>query len=161
MTVLAPPLDKISAQARPYPAHLLNGCETGLCLFSAAFLGWNDAIHMARNDLDTTCVDIDAERLLEMRDLYPPEWDFVISDAWEFAIRQRTFGKRWDAVSVDTFTGAATERSLASLALWCAIATRVVTVTVVGAQDAEIPSGWTSGTFPRSGDVAWLVLEKA
>ncbi len=158
MTVLGPPLDKISAQARPYPAHLLNGCETGLCLFSAAFDGWNDAIHMARNDLETTCVDIDATRLLEMRDLYPESWTFLAADAWEFAERVRI---RWDAVSVDTFTGEATERSLQSLDLWCSLANKVVTVTLTDGAGYETPTGWLAWTFPRSGVVSWLVLEKA
>lgn len=157
MTVLAPPLDKISAQARPYPAHLLNGCETGLCLFSAAFLGWNDAIHMARNDLDTTCVDIDTERLIEMSRLYPLNWTFLPEDAWEFAERVNL---KWDAVSVDTFTGAATERSLASLDLWCSLANKAVTVTLTDGAKYQVPPGWLAWTFPRSGIVHWLVLEK-
>ncbi len=158
MTVLAPPLDKISAVARPYPAHLLNGCETGLCLFSAAFLGHNDAIHFARQEITTTCVDTDASRLLEMRDLYPDGWKFVVANAWKFAEQTRL---RWDAISVDTFTGDVMERSLASLELWCSLARKVVTVTLTEGAQYETPSGWLAWTFPRSGVVSWLVLEKA
>ena len=48
MRTLEPQLQRIAEQARPYPGHLLREDGTGLCLFSAAFLGWNDAIHMAR-----------------------------------------------------------------------------------------------------------------
>lgn len=157
MTVLAPPLAAISAQARPYPAYLLNDCDTGLCLFSAAFLGWNDAIHFARNDLETTCIDIDTARLLEMRDLYPTSWAFLNTDAWEFAERVRL---KWDAVSVDTFTGTMMERSLQSLELWCSLANKMVTVTITDGAEYQVPAGWLDWRFPRSGVVSWLVLEK-
>lgn len=160
MTVLGPPLDRISRDAQPYPAYLLPHGGTGLVLFSAAFQGRNDAIHMARQDMTVTCVDINADRLLEMSLRYPAGWEFVCRDAWEFATDASSKGKRWDVVSADTFTGTATERSLKTLALWCALARTVVTATIVVGQDYRVPDGWRGHTFPRSDRVSWLVLTR-
>lgn len=158
--VIGPPLDAISRVARPYPAHLLADCDTGLVLFAAAFMGHNDAIHFARRDLETTCVDVDGAKLEEMRGLYPDSWTFVEADAWEFARRSR---KKWDAVSADTFSGDAMQRSLSDLELWCSRARRVVTATTTldGAEEHLIPDGWRSSVYPRSGRFAWLVLTRS
>src|SRR3990172_9872911 len=110
-------LEHVAMQARPYPTELLEGCETGLVLFAAAFLGHNDAIHFAEAGITTSCVDIDSEGLAEMRELYPDSWAFVTVDAWHFAEACASEGVQWDAVSVDTFSGDATRRSLDSLEL--------------------------------------------
>lgn len=161
MTVLAPPLDKISAVARPYPADLLPEGGTALALFAAAFLGHNDAIHFARKDMTATCVDIDPVRLQEMGRLYPESWFFIDGDAWTWAHDFVEMGSQWDVVSVDTFTGEATDRSLASLPLWCALARQMVTATIVNGQDYTVPDGWRSHLHPRSSEVSWLVLQRA
>ncbi len=119
MTVLQWPLDRISRNARAYPVHLLREGDTALCLFAAAFLGINDSIHMVRNDIETTCVDRDGDRLNQMADLYPSHWTFDQADAWEFAENAAELGETWDVVSVDSYTGDATDRSLSTLGLWC------------------------------------------
>ena len=160
MKVLDAPLDTISRAARPYPAWLLSGCDTGLCLFAAAFLGHNDAIHFARYELQTTCVDRDAERLEEMAHLYPPDWDFLADDSWEFAEAARERGERWDGVSVDTFLGDATDRSLTTIDLWCSLADRFVTMTVPANTIPETPGGWRPTIFVRSTQASWLMLER-
>jgi hypothetical protein len=160
MTVLAPPLAEISERARPYPADLLPEGGTALALFSAAFLGHNDAIHFARKNMTGTCVDIDTDKLEQMRQLYPPGWKFITGDAWEYAISATGFSARWDAVSVDTFTGEAMIRSLASLELWCELARKVVTVTITDGHPYEVPEGWHAMLYPRSNDVNWLVLTR-
>lgn len=162
--VLAPPLDAISAEARPYPADMLEDCQTGLLLFAAAFLGVNDAIHFARKQLRCTCVDTDRERLGRMEDIYPDDWTFHVQDAWEFAREAAERGKTWDAVSVDTFTGNATNRSLADLEVWCALANRCLTVTVATGQEYVVPEGWEGFLFPREASheiAAWLVMQRA
>lgn len=160
VTVLAAPLDRISAQARPYPADMLPVGGTGLCLFAAAFLGVNDAIHMARKDMRVTCVDYDRFRLDKMAPLYPEDWRFVLEDAWIFASRASHFGQQWDVVSIDTFTGDATDRSLESLELWCSLARKAVTATTTRHQGLDVvaPTGWRSSLFPRSNMADWLVL---
>lgn len=154
-------LEHVAMEARPYPTHLLEGCETGLVLFAAAFLGHNDAIHFAEAGIQTTCVDIDGERLEQMADLYPAEWHFLAGDAWEFAANAGE--NRWDAVSVDTFSGDAMYRSLASLELWCSLARQVVTSTITAeATDRyRTPDGWMASLSTRATGVYWLVLERA
>ena len=159
-----PTLEHVAMQARPYPAHLLEGCETGLCLFAAAFLGHNDAVWFAEAGIKTTCVDIDGERLAEMQALYHDDWEFVVADAFQYADDASHFAYGpWDAVSVDTFTGDAMKKSLGNLWDWCEIANKLVTVTITldATGDYRTPEGWTSSLFPRSGDVYWLVLTRA
>lgn len=159
--VTYPTLEHVAQEARPYPTHLLEGCETGLVLFAAAFLGHNDAIHMAEAGMDVMCVDIDRERLLEMEMLYPARWSFSSADAWDYANLWSRKGWQWDAVSVDTFTGDAMRRSLDSLELWCSLARRLVTVTITDdVLEVEKVEGWTMSLYPRSDHVAWLVLTK-
>jgi hypothetical protein len=174
--VTYPTLEHVAMQARPYPAHLLEGCETGLCLFAAAFLGHNDAIHMAEAGLRVTCVDTDALRLHEMMSLYPSDWQFITADAWSFAHDQGAEHRdtltyrhwaaapgipiRWDVVSVDTFTGDAMQRSLESLPLWCSLARKAATVTHTDGASYQTPAGWRSSLVERATGVNWLVLER-
>lgn len=161
--VLQAPLDSLSLEARPYPADMLEDCQTGLLLFAAAFLGVNDAIHYARKQMVCTCVDTNPERLGRMEALYPSEWSFVAQDAWEFARAAAERGKTWDALSVDTFTGTATNRSLQSLDLWCSLATRCLTVTIGKGQSFVVPDGWRGSVFPREGRseiASWLVMRR-
>lgn len=153
-------LEHVAMQARPYPADLLVGCETGGCLFSAAFRGWNDAIHFALAGVQTVCVDIDDEALAEMRPLYPDDWVFVEADAWEYAEQLRATRNQLDVVSVDTFTGAAMHRALDSVDLWCSIARKAVTLTYTDGAVYRVPDGWRASLYHRSGDVNWLVLER-
>jgi hypothetical protein len=160
LTITYPTLEHVAMEARPYPSHLLEGCETGLVLFAAAFLGHNDAIHFAEAGLRTTCIDNDGTRLREMRALYPSEWNFFNYDAWEYA-RECSYDEvEWDAVSADTFTGSATRRSLDSLELWCSLARKLVTVTYTAGEAYEVPDGWKGELFERATNVYWLVLTR-
>lgn len=160
MTVVLAPLATLSGKAKDYPTEILDGCETGLLLFAAAFLGINDAIHFARRDLACVCVDRDQQKLGEMAALYPSDWAFVEADAWDFARQARAVGRRWDAVSVDTFTGNATDRSIETIDLWCDLADRCITVTIGHHQDFNVPEGWSARFFPRSHLAHWLVLRR-
>jgi hypothetical protein len=160
VTVSYATIEHVACEARPYPTYLLEGAETGLCLFSAAFLGHNDVIHYALEGIQTTCVDVDEQKLQTMRVLYPDEWAFVVADAWEYAERAAATGTRWDVVSVDTFRGWATEKSLADLGVWCALANKAVLATLEKGQTYETPDGWTDNLFVRNSEVFWLVLTR-
>lgn len=160
MTVAYPTLEDVAVEARPYPTYLLENAQTGLCLFSAAFMGHNEAIHFALEDVQTTCVDIDQEKLHNMAALYPDNWDFLCDDAWKFAEAAYALGERWDVVSVDTFRGNATEKSLTSLELWCSLANHAVLCTLEVGQSYNIPKGWTAQHFKRNSEVLWLVLTR-
>jgi hypothetical protein len=81
-----------------YPVHLLEGCETGLLLFGAGFLGRNDGIHFLDAGLRCHVVDSDNEKLTEMESIYPDTWTFECADVFDFITYT---GRRWDAVSVD------------------------------------------------------------
>lgn len=157
---LSGPLSRVSKEARAYPVHLLREGGTGLCLFAARFYGINDAIHMARNEMSLTLVDI-SERVVEMAQMYGafPH----VGDAWEYAETMAAELATWDAVSVDTYTGDATTRSLSDLELWCALARDVVTCTHVTGQPYTVPEGWRHWLFDRNPKhgVNWLVLERA
>jgi hypothetical protein len=160
VTVTYPTLEHVAQEARPYPTHLLENAKTGLCLFSAAFQGHNDVIHFALENVQTTCVDVDAEKLEAMANLYPEDWKFVCRDAWEFADRHALLGDRWDVVSVDTFRGNATEKSLKTLELWCSIAEQAVVATLEAGQMYQVPRGWKAQHFRRNSEVLWLVLTR-
>lgn len=162
VSVTQPTLADIAMEARPYPSELLEGCETGLVLFAAAFLGHNDAVHFAEAGLTTMCVDIDGHRLKQMQELYPDDWTFAEVDAWEAAsLLLAGRPTQFDAVSVDTFTGAATRRSLDSLELWCSLARRLVTITYTAGEAYEVPEGWKGALYERATNVYWLVLTRA
>ena len=157
--VLEGRLAALSREARDYPVHLLRDGGTGLCLFAARFYGVNDAINMARNRMELTLVDT-SDRVLEMGEMY--ECDRWQMDAWEFAEDSRTYELKWDAVSVDTYTGDICRRSLDSLELWCSLAHDVVTATHVLGMPYTVPDGWSDSLFernPRNG-VNWLVLTR-
>src|SRR4029077_1476496 len=154
-------LEQLAMDAKAFPRESLEGCETGLVLFCGAFLGVNDAIHFAQAGIQTVCVDTNADSLATMRTLYPEEWEFVQSDAWKYAEAARDLGLTWDAVSVDTWTGDASRRSMETLELWTAIANRLVAVTVGERDTWQTPRGWHSWTQQRSEKADWLVLERA
>ena len=160
VTVAYKTLEHVAGEARPYPTYLLEDAKTGLCLFSAAFGGHNEAIHFALENVETTCVDIDQEKLHAMVGLYPEDWDFICQDAWEFAEHAFAEGKRWDVVGVDTFRGNATERSLKTLELWCSIAEKAVVATLEAGQMYQVPEGFTAQHFKRNSEVFWLVLTR-
>jgi hypothetical protein len=151
-------LEHVAEQARPYPTHILESAETGLCLFAAGFLGHNDAIHFAEAGITTTCVDSDGVRLTEMEMIYPQKWAFVVADAWEFA--RAAVGSRWDVVSCDTWTGDLMYRSLQTIPLWCSLAAKAVTLTLTLGAEYPVSHGWRDSLYERAPGVYWLVLER-
>jgi len=152
-------LEGLRRNAGPYPTDLLKDCASALLLFGAGFLGMNDGIHMADAGLFACVVDIDRPRLEHMAKIYPSDWMFVESDAWEFAER---CGTKFDIVSVDNFTGDAETPVLTSLSLWCSLAVKLVTVTRTRKPiDFTIPWGWEPSLVERSSRANWLVLERS
>lgn len=143
-----------------FPTEKLVGMETALVLFAASFMGRQDAVWVEEAGLVGTCVDNDQEALDAMEGLYPADWEFVHSDAYEFTLAT---DRQWDVVTVDCPTGYF-DRAAAYLATWCAVARHVV---ILGSEkDAPpAPFGWKlTDTIHRSdyipGGVWWSVYEK-
>jgi hypothetical protein len=154
-------LDELRHRAAPYPAEIPRGRESALVLFGAAFLGVNDAIHMAGAGMTAvTVVDTDAERLETMRRLYPDEWDFHAVDAFAFVEAQRDAGTRYDVVSADPFTGLM-QRCRAELPAFCALARHAVVLGAEREQELDPPDGWRCRRAARSELADWIVLEPA
>jgi hypothetical protein len=155
-----PTLEHIAQQARPYPVELLKDAESGLCLYAAAYAGHNDAIHFALEKVPTICVDTDETALWAMEFLYPRSWQFVWSDAWEYA--ELAEKPTADVVSVDCFTGDEEARVLGALELWASLARKAVTITATDElyEQTEPPAGWRKRRYVRAPDVNWLVLER-
>lgn len=143
-----------------YPLHALEGCESALVLFAAAFHGIQDAVWIADAGLTATCVDVDARRLGEMVLAYPEGWEYVPGDAYVYA----TLTERvWDVVSLDPSSGqfqACADR----LELWCSRARHVVILGCGDDTEIVVPDGWTlTEKLWRSrfsGGVFWAVLER-
>ncbi len=161
------PLERVRIYAGEYPTHLLEGCERGLLLFGAAFLGLNDGIHMLDAGLACTVVDIDPVKLTEMWEAYPKEcgWTFLHDDAWEYAEKaELAIGagllEPFDVVSVDSWTGTMEQRVNDSLPLWCSLAKKFVTVMIGYGASFTAPVGWTFTILPRSPRARWLILER-
>lgn len=152
-------IELTAIEAGPYPSLRLPVGGTGLCLFAAAFLGAQDAIHMHRAGMELDLVDTDGDRLREMGDLYPLARRHV-QDAWAFADDARGLGYMWDVVSVDSWTGEIESRVMGSLGLWCSLADRMVTVTHTRTAGYVIPDGWTGRIMRRSPLANWLVLTR-
>jgi hypothetical protein len=152
--------DRINRNAQVYPANVLPNGGTALCLFSAGFLGWNDVIHMVRNDMRVTCVDVDKDKLFEMASIYPAGLELWVEDAWHFATDAAASGRTWDVVSVDPYMGDASDKAWETRHLWPLLADKIVTLTVAADRELFAPPGWSSYMFPRNDEVSWMVLHR-
>lgn len=147
-----------------YPTKVLEGCESALVLFAAAFLGKQDAFWIAEAGLQADCVDIDEARLAQMADLYPGDWFFTVMDVFEFAEAAKEAGQQWDVVSIDCPTGLFS-KCAEEVGLWCGLARHAVILGHGGASSrAPLPRGWRLTDWRKRssfmGGVYWAVLEK-
>lgn len=165
MTAAPTSFDEITRAARPYPANLLPQGGTALALFAAGFHGWNDVVHMARKEMQVTCVDVDSDKLWQMAHIYPDGWEFRVDDAWGWAHECVIRNTTYDVVSVDPFFDDSTQKVWDSIDLWTSIARQLVTLTVYRDTELAVPTGWETSYFQRGvgksgNDVGWLVLQR-
>jgi hypothetical protein len=155
-------LDRVRAEAAPetYPVRVLEGCESALVLFAAAWHGKQDAIHVADAGLSATCVDTDAVRLGEMAEAYPADWEFVTADVFEYAARA---DRQWDVVSIDCPTNLF-DMCAALVPLWCLLARRAVVIGSGPNTETVTPEGWLRPPCLKrsnfAGGVYWIVLQR-
>jgi hypothetical protein len=136
--------------------------ETALCLFCAEWLGMQDAYWVAKAGLKGTCVDLQGDKLEQMRAVYPEGWEYVEDDAYAFV--EHT-DRQWDVVTLDPWTGQF-QRCADLIGTWTTLARQCV---VLGhgyyrLTPPEAPEGWTlATTIKRSdykGGVNWLVFTR-
>lgn len=149
-------------KSHPYPTRVLEGRETALIVFAAAFAGMNDAAWIAETPVQATCVDNDREKLEAMRDLYPDGWRFVLADAYDFAVDPKNV--KWDVVSCDPFTNQFNDCA-EFIGAWCRLAEHAVVIGTGIGTVVEPPDGWEiTEVLKRTdyeGGVFWTVLEPA
>jgi hypothetical protein len=142
---------------------VFQGCETALCLFSAEWLGQQDAYWIAKAGLTGECVDLQSDKLAEMEAIYPDGWRFHTADAYEFARHAANQGRAWDVLTMDPWTGQF-DKCAQLIDLWTAITRRVI---VLGHGNYRLPApaapaGWrTLDVIKRSdfkGGVYWYVM---
>ena len=141
-----------------FPTAYLEGLSSALVLFAAAFNGKQDACWIEEAGLTATCLDVSEDAIAKMKPLYPPDWEFVVGNAYEFSSH-----RWWDIVTVDCPSGQF-DRAATQIGRWCDLARYVVmlgtgTDTVVGA-----PEDWSVTEVVRrssyDGGVYWTVLER-
>ncbi len=144
-----------------FPLELLAEGETALVLFAAGFHGVQDAYWIKEAGMDATCVDSDPVKLAEMAPLYPESWEFVISDAYNFAL-QGTDRRQWDIVTADPWTQDM-DKCARFISEWCRLARKAVVLGTKTDTYVDAPAGWkVISTEKRSdydGGVYWTILE--
>jgi len=143
-----------------FPQHLLEGCEDALILFSSAFNGAQDAIWILDAGLTGTCVDIDIDALNRMEELYPTDWTFILTDAYQYVGQ---VSQQWDIVTVDCPTGQF-DRAADFISLFCHRAKKAVILGTGVGTKVQAPEGWEITDRRRrssyDGGVFWTVLER-
>lgn len=142
----------------PYPLWVLKGCETALIVFAAEFGGMNDAAWIAEAGLRATCIDINADKIEEMRPMYPADWRFVCADAYTLKPDEV-----FDVVSLDPFTNHF-DRCAEAIGRWCGLARRAVIIGTGTDTTIVSPQGWRQTDCVKrtdyQGGVFWTVLER-
>jgi hypothetical protein len=159
--VTTPTIEQIATEAMVYPDHVLEGAETALALFSAAFQGRNDIIHLAIAGLHVTLVDNQLVLLEQMRGIYPDDWSYIHADAYQYAEHAQG---RWDIVAVDPWTNQF-QKCADFVRVWCRLAERAV---ILGTGEHTIlspPDGWQETErvwrSDYAGGVYWAVIQPA
>ncbi len=159
------PVVSVVERCHPYPAWVLEGCETALVVFAAEFGGMNDCAWIVDAGLRATCVDINPEKLEAMRENYPDDWEFVCGDAYVYALGSHhlaTDGGLWDIVSLDPFTNHF-QKCADNIEAWCKLARRAVIIGTGTDTITKSPLGWQQTDCVKrtnyQGGVYWTVLE--
>ncbi len=152
---------RYSEEAHLYPSDALDGLQSCLAGFCAGFLGRQDCVWIAEAGLDAVAVDIDPERLAEMRPLYPAGWEFVEADVFEYARQRYAQGARFDVVNLDPPTNLF-DRCADDADLWCSLARRIVILGVGRHTELDVPVGWELLNVTKrsrfEGGTYWTVL---
>ncbi len=120
--------EQLRAQADPkiFPTDIVNGSESALSFFCAAFLGVNDAVHLHKKGLkELLLVDVNEEKLNAMREIYlGDEVGFEHGDAFRVARALRHRGRKFDIVITDPWSNIMQRTSVTDLPLFAALANK-------------------------------------
>lgn len=150
---------RLERDGEVFPRWILDGCKDALVLFAAAFNGRQDAYWIAQAGLRAVCVDVRRESILEMRKMYPSDWQFMVCDVYDLAAIDD--GSTFDVVTVDCPSGHF-ERCAGLINVWCRLANRYVVLGTGSAVMIEPPHGWRLVERRHRSDFAggtyWAVL---
>lgn len=86
----------------PFPCNAAKGKRNVLAMFCARFYGLMDVIHIHDICPDTvTLVDLDAECLEAMQQIYPRDWTYVHADYKDFLRKAEERGLNYDLIVAD------------------------------------------------------------
>lgn len=144
-----------------FPGEVIRASKTALVLFAAQWLGKQDAYWVAAEGLIGTCVDLQADKLKQMEEIYPEGWEFLCADVFSFT---ETTDRVWDVVSIDCPT-VAFQRCADLLPRWCSLARHAVILGSGWDTTVVAPEGWRVEDVRRRSDyfggVFWTVLVPA
>lgn len=97
-----PTLDLLRGSSLFYPAYILEGASSALCVFVTFFLGRNDVLYVHDAGIEkVTLVDIDEWGLEAMKKIYPTHWSFVRSDYLKYLDDAIERGEHYHVVTCD------------------------------------------------------------
>lgn len=138
----------------PFPRFVFNKCQSALMFFCAGFYGGHDCLHVADAGLkNVLCVDIDEEKLLTMRLIYPDEWTFFAHDVYDCNI-----ATRFDLIVADVQLNQI-ESAMDYVPKWCEAASKYFVMTVKRGEPYLVPIYMKElGKLHRSDTTSWLIL---
>ncbi len=90
------------SQNYSFPTQILRNCESAAVFFASLTFGRNDAIYIYTAGVPyVLCNDIDEERLMHMKRIYPNDWEFVVGDAFTVAKQLLVDKQTFDLVTCD------------------------------------------------------------
>lgn len=144
-----------------FPLELLNADDTALVVFAAGFMGVQDAYWIRQAGMVATCMDDDPVKLAEMAPLYPATWEFILADAYSYALTETT-RRQWDVVTLDPWTNNM-DKCASFIREWCRMAHKAVVIGTGVSTYVEAPDGWEVTDKRKrteyDGGVYWTVLE--
>jgi hypothetical protein len=105
-----PSLPILRYWAPVFPRAALRKKSEALCVFCCRFYGRADVIHVHDANPDTvTLVDNDAPAMVDMKLIYPANWNYITADYREFLAEAVRSGRSYDVIVADPWLTMARE----------------------------------------------------
>jgi hypothetical protein len=98
-----PSARSLARVAGPFPSSgVFEGISTAACLFTCAQYGRQDVIHVYKAGIpDVTLVDLEPNKMEQMKRIYRPEWTYKIGDYRDFLASTIAAKIQYDLVTAD------------------------------------------------------------